>query len=72
MPKARARQESQKLARRRDILAIAGDMIAGMPFQAIAMAEVAERAGLAKGTLYLYFPSKESLFLALLEESLQA
>jgi AcrR family transcriptional regulator len=71
MPKARARQESQKLARRRDILAIAGEMIAGMPFQAIAMAEVAERAGLAKGTLYLYFPSKESLFLALLEESLQ-
>jgi AcrR family transcriptional regulator len=72
MPKARARQEAQKVARRRDILAIAAEMIAEVPFQAIAMAEVAERAGLAKGTLYLYFPTKEALFLALLEESLQA
>src|SRR5258708_29460629 len=34
------------------------------------MAEVAERAGLAKGTLYLYFKTKEELFLALQEQQL--
>jgi AcrR family transcriptional regulator len=36
------------------------------------MADLAREAGVAKGTLYLYFPSKESLFLALLDERLRA
>lgn len=31
-------------------------------FAGSTMASVAERAGLAKGTLYLYFPTKEALF----------
>ena len=34
------------------------------------MAEVADTAGLAKGTIYLYFPSKEELLLALLERNI--
>ncbi|MBI2838376.1 MAG: TetR family transcriptional regulator [Acidobacteria bacterium] len=33
------------------------------PYEAITMAAVAVRAGLAKGTLYLYFSTKEELFL---------
>ena len=33
------------------------------------MAEVADAAGLAKGTIYLYFPSKKALLLALLERN---
>lgn len=36
------------------------------------MADLAAELGLAKGTLYLYFPSKESLFLALLGDRLDA
>jgi AcrR family transcriptional regulator len=36
------------------------------------MAELAEQCGLAKGTLYLYFDSKEELFLAALELELAA
>jgi AcrR family transcriptional regulator len=32
------------------------------------MADVAAQAGVSKGTPYLYFPSKEALFMALLEE----
>jgi AcrR family transcriptional regulator len=31
------------------------------------VAEVAEAAGLGKGTVYLYFPSKEEMLLALHE-----
>jgi AcrR family transcriptional regulator len=34
------------------------------------MAEIAEQCGLAKGTLYLYFNTKEELFLAALEREL--
>jgi AcrR family transcriptional regulator len=34
------------------------------------MADVADEAGLAKGTIYLYFPSKEELLLALLERNI--
>ena len=34
------------------------------------MAGVADEAGLAKGTVYLYFPSKEELLLALLERNI--
>jgi AcrR family transcriptional regulator len=34
------------------------------------MAEVAESAGLAKGTVYLYFPGKEELLLALHERNI--
>lgn len=30
--------------------------------------DIAERAGVAKGTIYLYFPSKKKLFSALIEE----
>ena len=33
------------------------------------VAEVADEAGLAKGTVYLYFPSKEELLLALHERN---
>ncbi|MDQ2963653.1 MAG: TetR/AcrR family transcriptional regulator [Pseudomonadota bacterium] len=34
------------------------------------MADVADEAGLAKGTVYLYFPSKNELLLALLERDI--
>ena len=34
------------------------------------MDRVAEAAGVAKGTLYLYFPSKEALYLGILSDGL--
>jgi AcrR family transcriptional regulator len=36
------------------------------------MSEIAEQSGLAKGTLYLYFNTKEDLFLGLLHQKLDA
>jgi AcrR family transcriptional regulator len=41
-------------------------------YDEVKMADVAERARLAKGTVFHYFPTKEALFLALLEEQLFA
>jgi AcrR family transcriptional regulator len=39
-------------------------------FAEIKMAEIAQEASLAKGTLFLYFPTKEALFLEILEDLL--
>ncbi len=62
----RAVREEQRDERRETILAAAEALFLRKELAAIGMAEVARRAGLAKGTLYLYFPTKESLFLAFL------
>jgi AcrR family transcriptional regulator len=66
----RARNDEAKRSRRSAILDTAWQLFQGTPYSAVAMAEVAERAGLAKGTLYLYFKTKEELFLALQEQQL--
>ena len=70
--KQRARKEEDKLARRAAILETAAALLGRREFATITMAEVARRCGLAKGTLYLYFKSKEELFLAALEVQLAA
>lgn len=68
--KKRARAEADKQQRRLEILRAAAAVFAEMPFAAVTMAEVARRAGLAKGTVYLYHATKESLFLQLVGEAL--
>lgn len=68
MPRApRATDSAQKARRREEILAAASNLFREVPYPALTMAQVAEVAGVAKGTLYLSFPTKESLFLELLE-----
>jgi AcrR family transcriptional regulator len=52
-------------ARRQSILAAAERVFVTKGFEAATMEQVAEEAALAKGTLYLYFTSKEDLFLGL-------
>lgn len=64
----RARDRDQKRERRAAILAEARKLHEGTPFTALTMSQVALNCGLAKGTLYLYFKTKEELFLALLEQ----
>jgi AcrR family transcriptional regulator len=66
----RAYRPEEKELRRRGILDEARRLLASTPYPALRMNDLAQRLGLAKGTLYLYFPAKESLFLALLEEEM--
>ena len=61
----RARSEGEKEARKAAILAAAREMIAESGFDGVTMSGLAKRAGLAKGTLYLYARTKEELLLAL-------
>lgn len=60
-------QICEQEARRQEILWAAAQVFAVKGFHAARMEEVAEQAGVAKGTVYLYYPSKEALFLATLE-----
>lgn len=66
----RALTDTQKQARRSDILRVAMARFAASSYDEISMARIAADAGVAKGTLYLYFRSKEELFLALYEQEL--
>lgn len=61
----RAMTEAQKEARRADILKVALHRFTLMPYEQLSMADTADAAGVAKGTLYLYFRSKEEMFLAI-------
>jgi AcrR family transcriptional regulator len=62
----RARDPHAKDERRSAILRAAADLFDDLDFDDLSMAMIAQRAGLAKGTLYLYFRTKEELFLHLL------
>ena len=66
----RARRSEDKQARRSAILEAAAGLVERRNFASITMSELARHCDLAKGTLYLYFKSKEELFLAMLEQEL--
>lgn len=66
----RARKSEDKELRRRAILDAARALFAERGLAGFAMAEVAARAGIVKGTLYLYWPTREELLLSVLEELL--
>ncbi len=60
-PRSEARK-ARSAARREAILAAALDEFAMRGFEVARLDDVAKRAGIAKGTIYLYFRDKESLF----------
>ena len=66
----RAIQAEAKHERHHAILDAAERLLSRSPDRIANVAEVADEAGLAKGTVYLYFPSKEELLLALHERNI--
>ena len=66
----RAIQSVDKKERHHAILDAAERLLLRSPDRVANVAEVADEAGLAKGTVYLYFPSKEELLLAVHERNL--
>lgn len=60
----------RKEARPGELLAAALELFVEKGFAATRVDEVAQRAGVSKGTLFLYFPSKEELFKAVVRDSL--
>ena len=67
--KLRARAEADKTRRNDSILKAGREIWSRKPWE-FTMTEVAERAGIVKGTIYLYFETKEDLLAAIAERVL--
>ena len=67
-PAATGRRERTKQANREAILDAARDVFSEMGYGAASVRDVIRRTDLAAGTFYNYFPDKESVFRAILDE----
>jgi AcrR family transcriptional regulator len=65
-------RQRRKEARPQELLDAALALFVEKGFAATRSEEVAARAGVSKGTLYLYYPSKEELFKAVVRKNLSA
>ena len=65
-------RQRRKQARPQELLDAALGLFVEKGFAASRADEVAQRAGVSKGTLYLYYPSKEELFKAVVRQNLSA
>lgn len=63
------RRERRKEETRQRIVKAALDLFAAHGFEATTMEGIAEAADVAKGTLYSYFPVKEAIILAYIQDS---
>ena len=68
--KKRARSLEEKSFRRQQILDAASALFAEVGYEGFSVALLASKAGIVKGTLYLYFKTREEVFLALYDQSL--
>lgn len=69
-PKPRSVREVRSAARREAILSAALEEFSAQGFAAARLDDVAKHAGVAKGTIYLYFADKETLFQELVRSML--
>ncbi len=64
------RRKNEQLARRASILAAARELFFEKGFMDATIDDIADRCSLAKGTIYLYFKSKEELYMAVMAEGM--
>jgi AcrR family transcriptional regulator len=64
------RWRRRKDARPEEIISAALEVFADRGFAATKLEDVARRAGVTKGTIYLYFENKEALFKALIRQTI--
>lgn len=64
----RAIRNEQKEERRQQIIEAAWQLFQERPYEAVNIVDITQRTGIAKGTLFLYFSTKEALFLAVQQQ----
>lgn len=70
-PDATGKRELNKAQNRKAILAAALEVFVELGYGAATVRDIIRRTNLAAGTFYNYFPDKESVFLALINEHLR-
>ena len=65
------RREKEKLERRKSILIAARELFYEKGYQTTTVEEIAEAADVSKGTVYLYFSSKDELYVSVVLEGFQ-
>lgn len=68
MPRNILINEQMRAESRRRILATAGELFAQKGYFNVRMAEIAHQAGMSPGNIYWYFPGKEDVLKAILED----
>jgi TetR/AcrR family fatty acid metabolism transcriptional regulator len=63
--RAATKRQYKKAARRESILQAAIEIFSKKGFRSATISEIAERAGVAEGSIYQYFKSKEDLFFSI-------
>lgn len=71
MTTAQERKQQERLARRRRIQRAAREVFAEKGYAKTSIEQVARQASLSVGAIYLYFRSKEDLYVSLLEETFE-
>lgn len=66
----RAQTEEMKAERARSLVAAAVALCEATPFSDLKLSDVTQKVGLAKASLFFYFPNKESLGIAMVTELL--
>lgn len=67
----RSLKEKQRQERQALILQVAEEVLMEKGYYETSIDEIAARVGIAKGTVYLHFPSKEDLFAAIFERDME-
>ncbi len=65
------KENKQQKKRRADILEAAEEVFSLNGYHKADMNEIAKKASIAKGTVYLYFPSKKKIFISLIKDGLE-
>jgi len=72
MPDRQTRKKQITIQRQQQILGAALEVFSQKGYAAATIPQIAGTAGLAAGTIYLYYPSKRDLFLAVIENLIVA
>ncbi|MBM7116114.1 TetR/AcrR family transcriptional regulator [Archangium primigenium] len=70
-PRLAVRVEQLREERRRDVLRAARKVFARRGFVAAKISDIASAAGISHGLVHHYFPTKEALFVAVIDDSIQ-
>lgn len=68
----RVAYRSKTIRRKKKIIQVATQLFSEKSYHDVTIDEVAAKAGIAKGTIYIYFESKEKLYLGILENGFES